>query len=156
VRIAVLAIGCLVGALVLAVMLVPEGEVVTLSTLSPDGVEHETELWVVEGDGVPGAAAGALYLRAHSARAGWLERLRGQPQVELSRDGAERAYLAQVVANPETREGVNRAMARKYGISDRLLAWMADPSGSIPVRLVPDPTRESAAREPTEAHARPQ
>lgn len=154
-RTAVLTIGCLVGALVLGVMIVPEGEVVTLSTLSPDGIEHETELWVVDG-GVAGGDAQDLYLRAHSEGAAWLERLRSQPQVELRRDGAEEAYVAHVLDGPEAREAVNRAMAEKYRVSDRLLAWMVDPMSSIPVRLVPDPTRESAAREPTEAHVRPQ
>jgi hypothetical protein len=156
VRTAVLAIGCLVGALVLGVTLVPEGEVVTLSTFAPDGVEHETQLWVVEGDGLEGAGTGALYLRAHSGRAGWLERLRVKPQVDLLRGGAQRAYVAAVAADDAIRDDVNRAMARKYGFSDRLLGWLLDPGDSIPVRLVPDPARESAAREPTEAHARPQ
>jgi hypothetical protein len=151
-----LAIGCLVGALVLGVALVPEGEVVTLSTFSPDGVEHETQLWVVDGHGLSGEASGDLYLRAHSGSAGWLERIQVKPQVELRRGGEERAYVAAASEDGTTRDHVNRAMARKYGVSDRLLAWLVDPQASIPVRLVPDPTRESAAREPTEAHARPQ
>jgi hypothetical protein len=156
VRTAVLTIGCLIGALVLGVMLVPEGEVVTLSTLSPDGLEHETELWVVDGSELPGGGADGVYLRANSERARWLERLRTQPQVALLRGGAERAYVAQVVTGEVVRASVNHAMAAKYGVSDRLMSWVVDPSASVPVRLVPDPTRESAAREPTEAHVRPQ
>jgi hypothetical protein len=77
VRAAVLTIGIVIGGLVFGVMLVPEGEVATLATLSLDGAEHETELWVVEAASVvPQDGAGALFLRAHSQRAGWLRRLR--------------------------------------------------------------------------------
>jgi hypothetical protein len=155
VRAAVLSIGIVIGALVVGVMLVPEGEVATLATLSADGAEHETEVWVVEGSVLPGGGPGALYLRAHSLRAGWLQRLRGKPQVMLQRDGTAVPYLAEVAEGAEVRDGVNRAMAAKYGVADRLLARVVDPARSIPVRLVPDPTRESAAREPAGAHAAP-
>jgi hypothetical protein len=65
----------------------------------------------------------------------------------LVRDGTAQPYLAEIAESAEVREGVNRAMAAKYGVADRLLAQLLDPARSIPVRLVPDPTRESAARE---------
>jgi hypothetical protein len=156
VRFAVLTIGCLVGALVLGVSLVPEGEVATLATRSSDGLSHETQVWVVEGASLADGAHGEIFLRAHSARAEWLERLRERPRVRLQRDGVERRYRAEVEDDPGLRARVNRAMAKKYGVSDRLLAWIVDPASSVPVRLVPDSSRESAAREPAEPHAPPE
>jgi hypothetical protein len=54
------------------------------------------------------------------------------------------------------REPLNRAMAAKYGVADRLLGLVLDPGSSVPVRLVPDPGRESAARIAPGEHARPQ
>lgn len=151
-----LVIGCAIGALVLAVLLVPEGEVATLSTYTADGRPHETQVWVVEGDAVPGEPDGAVFLRAHSRFAEWLHRLEASPQVELARRGEARAYRAEVPDPAPLREPVNRAMAAKYGVADRLLGFVLDADISVPVRLVPDPTRENAAREKSEGHAAPQ
>jgi hypothetical protein len=146
VRLAVLTIGCVVGALVLGVSLVPEGEVATLATRSADGRSHETQVWVVEGAALADGAHGEVFLRAHSARAEWLERLREHPGVVLQRDGVERRYRADVEDDPGLRARVNRAMAKKYGVSDRLLAWIVDPARSVPVRLVPGPSRETSTQ----------
>jgi hypothetical protein len=152
----VLTIGCVIGLLVTSVMMVPEGEVATLSTVAPDGRDQETQVWVVDGEALPGASSDAVFLRAHSRRAGWLARLEAVPEVELVRDGEARPYRAQVDESASLREPLNRAMAQKYGVADRLLALVVDPAASVPVRLVPDPTRESAARQQPGEHARPQ
>jgi hypothetical protein len=156
VRTAVLTIGCVIGAVVLSVLAVPEGEVATLSTYTPDGRDHETQVWVVDGEALPGATPDAIFLRAHSRRAGWLARLQAAPQVELARDGDAQPYRAEVADPGTLREPLNQAMAAKYGLADRLLAFVVDPAISVPVRLLPDPTRESAARVAPGEHARPQ
>jgi hypothetical protein len=143
VRIAVLVIGVLIGLIVLGVILVPEGEVATLLTFASDGTEHETQVWVVEGNGLPAGESGEVFLRTGS-RARWLARLRAKPQVELERDDERRAYLAVVEESAEVRDRVNEAMAKKYGLPNRLLGSFADARKAVPVRLVPDPTRQPA------------
>jgi hypothetical protein len=143
VRIAVLTIGCAIGALMLGVVLVPEGEVATLSTYESDGTEHETQVWVVEGNGLPKGSPGEVFLRT-GPRARWLARLRAKPEVELERRGEVHSYVAVVEESPEVREGVNEAMAEKYGLSNRLMGAVFDSSHAVPVRLVPDPTRQPA------------
>jgi hypothetical protein len=155
VRTAVLTIGCVIGAFVLSVLAVPEGEVATLSTYAA-GRDHATQVWVVDGEALPGADAEAIFLRANSRSAGWLARLAATPQVDLERGGAVHPYRAELADPGTLREPLNRAMAAKYGVADRLLAFVIDPAASVPVRLVPDPTRESAARVAPGEHARPQ
>ena len=154
-RAAVLTIGCLIGGLVVGVLLVPEGEVATLATVAADGVEYETQVWVVQGDGLPDASAGVVFLRAGSPEASWLERLRARPQVALERGEERRAYLAVPEDDAALRERVNRAMASKYGVSDRLIALVFDRGRSVPIRLVPDPGRQHELSEPAGAHAPP-
>ena len=154
-RAAVLTIGCLIGALVLGVMLVPEGEVATLATVASDGAEYETQVWVVEGNGLPDVAAGVVYLRAGSPDASWLTRLRARPEVALERGEERRAYLAVPEDDAALRERVNQAMAAKYGVSDRLIAYVFDRGSSVPIRLVPDPSRQEGLGEPAGAHAPP-
>jgi hypothetical protein len=155
VRAAVLMIGCLIGGLVFGVMLLPEGEVATLSTVAVDGAEHETQVWVVEGDGLPDGDAGVVFLRAGSPESAWLARLRARPQVALVRGEKRRAYVAVPEEDAALRERVNLAMAEKYGIADRLIALVFDQRKSTPVRLVPDPSRPDEIREAAGAHAPP-
>jgi hypothetical protein len=142
VRVAVLAIGCLIGALVLGVMLLPEGEVATLSTFVKEGAPQETAVWVVEGDGL--GESGELFLRTDPHTA-WLGRVRANPAVELARDGTPRPYLAKPVEDDGLRRRVNQAMAAKYGFADRVISAIFDPAHSVPIRLVPDPERKPAA-----------
>lgn len=143
-RVALLTIGCAIGVLVLGVMLFPEGEIATLSTFGADGTEHETQVWVVEGDGLP-SAAGEVYLRT-GEQTRWLARLRAEPAVVLQRGEERRAYLATSDDSPEMREKVNRAIAEKYGVANLLVERVYDPAKAIAVRLVPDPTRRQPGK----------
>jgi hypothetical protein len=147
VRVAVLAIGCLIGALVIGGILIPEGEVATLSTFPKEGSPQQTAVWVVEGDGL--GESGEVFLRTDPHTA-WLARVRANPAVELARGGESRAYLAKPVEDDGLRRRVNQAMAAKYGVADRVIGAIFDPAHSVPIRLVPDPTRK-----PAEEHAAP-
>jgi hypothetical protein len=155
VRAAALMIGCLIGGLVFGVLLVPEGEVATLSTVAADGAEFETQVWVVEGDGLPGGGEGVVFLRAGSPDASWLARLRARPDVALERGETRLAYRALPEEDAALRERVNRAMAAKYGVSDRLINVVFDRGRSVPIRLVPDPGRQHELREAAGANAPP-
>ena len=141
-RRAVLAIGALVGAVVLAVVAIDlltfqEDEVITLVTFSPNGDAHETPLWIIDSfvdDRVPGE----LWVRAHSPNAEWLARLIAVPRVEIEREDTNLVFLAEpFVVDAELRERVNDAMLEKYGAADQMTAWLADPSRSVPIRLRP-------------------
>lgn len=118
-----------VGALLIGVSLwLDEGEVITLITTGAQGQEFETGLWIVDVGGVP-------YLRAESAGASWLDRIRARPDVELERAGLRALYRAIPLDDAQTREAVNRAMAEKYGQINRALALFRDHSESVPIRL---------------------
>lgn len=137
-RTAMLVIALVVGGLLAAVLLIDEGEVVTLHTVGPDGDRYDTQLWVVE-------EGGELYLRAHYAGAKWLERIRSEPVVELERGDASQKFVAGPVEDPEVRRAVNRAMAAKYGLADRLASSLWNPKKSVPVHL--DRNSASAGRD---------
>ena len=136
-RNALLIIGLLIGGLVAGVMLIDEGELVTLYSWGPDGERYGTQLWVIE-------EAGELYLRAHYPGAKWLARIRDHREVELHRGEASQTFLARPVDDPEVRRAVNRAMAAKYGLADRLASLLWNPEKSVPVHL--DRNHASAQR----------
>lgn len=152
-RWAVLSIGIAIGSVVLAVFavdywLLDEREVATLTTHAADGETFETQVWVVDGEALTDAAvpadsdaAGALFLRAYRPDAAWLKRLAASSAVELQRDGWSRPYRAEPIADDALRARLNAAMASKYGLADRLLASIFDGAVAVPVRLVPDASR---------------
>jgi hypothetical protein len=119
-----------VFALVVGALVLREGEVATLTTLDAAGRPLESELWIVEPEG-------ALFLRAGSEHEHWLEHVRAAPEAVLERAGRERRVRAVPSDDPQVRAAVNRAMAEKYGLLDRLWGALRDPSRSVPVRLDP-------------------
>jgi len=131
-----LALGLFVFVLVAGALLVEEGEIVQLTTHDAALHELETQLWIVDLDG-------AEYLRAGRANARWLERIRVRPEVVLQRGEESVPRLAVPLDDRELRRRVDAAMARKYGLSDRLFRLLRDAKGSVPVRL--DPVKDPAA-----------
>jgi hypothetical protein len=112
------------------------GEKVRVYTRRPDGPPRESILWLVEREG-------HAWLRAGRPDADWLERIHGEPRVEVARNGRRRAYRAVPVEAPDVRAAVNEAMARKYGLADRLVRWLVGVDHAVPVRL--DPLEEDGA-----------
>ena len=129
----------------LAILLASElgGEVVTLTTRDEGGAERTTHLWVVDHQGF-------AWLRAGNPRSGWLSRLRRDPRVRLSRGGVSASYIAE--PDPAQRTAVERLMAEKYGLPDRLIGVVRSIGGekSVPVRLIPSasPPERRAPRAP--------
>ena len=122
--------GLVVATVVLAAICVEEGEVATLVTF--DSREHaiDTDLWIVDvGD--------RTYVRAADSETDWLERLLARPEVELRRHGMVSRVRGVPSDDPAVREAVNRAMRRKYGAVDRVVAWVRDRSRCVPVWLAP-------------------
>lgn len=109
---------------------VDEGEVATLVTFDSRENAFDTDLWIVN--------IGSLtYVRASDPGSDWLERLLARPEARLQRDGMVSRVRGVPSDDPAVREAVNRAMRRKYGGVDRVLAWARDHSRCVPVWLEP-------------------
>ena len=107
------------------------GEKVELETLDERGTSFFTTLWVVEFHEEP-------WLRADDPEATWLQRLRGDPQVFLIRDGERREYRAEV--SDEDASRINEAMLEKYAWADQVVSLIHDPEAVVAIRLV-EPSR---------------
>jgi len=106
------------------------GEVVILRTVTDDGKERETHLWIVDD-------AGFAWLRAGQPKSRWFQRLLASPKVELVRAGETRAYRANVVGTPAAREHINQLMAEKYGFAETIISLIHDEAEVTPMRLEP-------------------
>jgi hypothetical protein len=106
------------------------GEVVVLETQDAAGT-HATRVWVVDD-------AGFAWLRTGDAKAGWLVRIRANPEIAVTRGGERRAYRAVLVEDAATRDRINALTLEKYGLAEEILrAMMMDPAGATPIRLEP-------------------
>ena len=137
-RKSLLTVAALIGVIVLAALMIDEGETVVLITSDAEGRPHETMLWVVEVEGTP-------YLRG-GREAGWLARLRREPNVELERAGHLGSWRASPAEDGAILRSVNEAMALKYGFADRMLHLFADPEASVPIRLDRAPDAETRSQ----------
>lgn len=116
--------------LVLAVQYVASesGEVVTVVTTDAGGRRHETRIWIVD-------HGGAQWIRTGSADSQWMARIRVNPEIEITRNGETRRYLA--VPMPEARETVNALMAEKYGWGDQVIGLLISRDAAQVMRLDP-------------------
>ena len=104
------------------------GEVVELHTVDASGDFHSTSLWIVD-------EGGYSYLRAGDRAASWFSNIERQPVVDIERGGEMMRFTA--VPVPRQTSEIDALMARDYGLADRLVAMMRDPSKSVAIRLVP-------------------
>ncbi len=127
-----LILGCLLAVVAIGSGWIDEGEVVELTTYDARAHEHQTDLWIVDIDGKP-------YLRADLPGAEWLARLRANPEAKLRRDGTHERVRAAPVDDPAVRSAVDRAMAAKYGLVDRIVGAIRDDDRTVSVLLEPIP-----------------
>ena len=128
----------IVAAFVVGSIAIDEGEVVHLWTFDGEGREHESDLWIVDVDGVS-------FLRANGPDARWFVRLQANPNVRVEREGSSFAYEAVPLSGAPEKERIDRAMAEKYGFPEELWTWMTRAGETIPIRLEP---REPEAGSP--------
>jgi hypothetical protein len=107
--------------------LADRGEVAILKSRSGNQFWIGTRLWVVEVDG-------AIYVRGPN-HSGWVERVRADPEVWLTRGEATAQYHAATSADAGSLATVERAIAEKYGVTERWLDRLFDGSDPIAVRL---------------------
>ena len=124
----ILGLALLVVAFVGAIALASElgGEVVVITTIDERDVPFETSLWIVEYRGSP-------YLRAGDRESAWVQRLKRNGELEMRRRGETATYRA--VPDPASTETINGLMARDYGLADRLIGLVRDPSKTLALRL---------------------
>ena len=84
-------------------------------------------LWVVEDHQ-------SLWIRAETRRRLWLDLLRDNPLVELTRSGRMVTYRASPIDEPETKAYVDSMFRKKYGRADQLRG-MVMPRDTVPIRL---------------------
>ena len=127
----------ILGWVVLAVVVVfglqlvasESGEVVVLRTFS-NGETQETRLWVVDDRGLS-------WLRSGSPEAGWYQRLRENPDVQVERDSQRHEYRAFPVEGGPAVDRINALMLEKYGWAEDLIGFMFDRSDAVAIRLDP-------------------
>jgi len=84
-------------------------------------------LWVVED-------AQSLWIRAESRRRLWLDLLRDNPLVELTRSGQTISYRANPFDDPDSQAYVDGMFREKYGRADQLRGLVL-PRDTVPIRL---------------------
>jgi hypothetical protein len=91
------------------------GEVVALETFDVRGRRLETSVWIVQ-------MQGDLWLRASDPKSAWLQRIRTEPAVFVTRRGKRTAYQTEIFEDYAS--WINRAMREKYGWADQLISTM--------------------------------
>jgi len=103
------------------------GETVQLETLDERGASFFTTLWVVDLHGQP-------WIRSGDPEAAWLQRLKTNPQVFLTRGDQRMPYRAEVSDGDAHR--INEAMREKYAEADQLVSLIHEPEAVVAIRLI--------------------
>lgn len=139
VRGGMLAVGCLTAAILFAVTIPDKGEVVRLTTRDAEGQERDTDLWIAE-------VEGEVYFRAASPRVNWLARLESSDRSYLEREGRMIEIETEVEHDLKLQALLNRAMAQKYGLADRIWGSVRS-SNSVAIRIRPVVSHETVAQQ---------
>lgn len=102
-------------------------EVVVLRTFGTGHVEHYASLWVIEDDQ-------HIWVRADNRERRWLEHVRANPRVEMSRGGRTNSYLARFFDDADARAYLDSRIRQKYGFADWLREQIDD-RDTLPIRL---------------------
>jgi len=105
------------------------GEVVVLRTFAGDDA-RQTRLWIVDDRGVS-------WLRSGSPDAGWYQRLRANPEIQIERGTDLYEYQAFPVESGPSVDHVNMLMFQKYGWAEAYIGLFIDRSRSVAIRLDP-------------------
>jgi hypothetical protein len=105
------------------------GEVVVLRTFV-GGAPQETRVWIVDDRGVS-------WLRAGRPEAGWYQRVRQDPDIQIERGSELYEYRAFPVESGPSVDHVNMLMFQKYGWAEDYIGLFIDRSRSVAIRLDP-------------------
>ncbi len=104
------------------------GEVATLYTTDGVGKTYTARIWVID-------HGHEVWIRSLDPTSAWLDRLVGQPEVQLQRGGGLIAYRATPLTNRRAR--INALMAERYGWAEWILSRIEDRDDVVPVYLEP-------------------
>ncbi|HEY8518364.1 MAG TPA: nitroreductase/quinone reductase family protein [Candidatus Binatia bacterium] len=136
---ALLVLFLLVAAFAAVTLVALEGnEVAVMRTTADDGSARETRVWVAEHDG-------ALWVEAATPERAFYRDLLARPEIEIVRGDAVLPVLARPQPGAEGHALIRSLLAAKYGWADWWVGLLQDTSGSIAVRLDPDPARAGEA-----------
>jgi len=76
----------------------------------------------------------SLWIRAENRRRLWLDLLRDDPLVPLTRSGQTISYRPTPFDDPDSQAYVDRMFREKYGRPDQLRGWVM-PRDTVPIRL---------------------
>jgi hypothetical protein len=102
-------------------------ETAVLHTPDVHNWDTYTTLWVVEDDQ-------SVWIRAESRDRLWLDFLRGNPHIELRRNGRTASYRASLQDTERVRAHVDPIFREKYGLADQLRELVTGRE-TIPIRL---------------------
>lgn len=100
--------------------------VAIVETRAPDGTARRTHVWSVEHDG-------ATWLEAGKPENPWFADVRRDPRLRITRDGATRDAVAEVV--PEASPAIRAALRARYGWRDAWVQMLVDANRASAVRL---------------------
>jgi len=102
------------------------GETVELETIDVFGRTFPTTVWIVD-------AYGDTWIRADDPESVWLQRIRINPVVYVTRKGVKAEYSAEVIEG--FTKQINEAMREKYGRADEIVAPLHDRDEAVAIRL---------------------
>jgi hypothetical protein len=103
------------------------GEVVEIETVDVFGRSFSTSVWIVD-------LYSDTWIRANDPDAVWLQRLRINPSIKLTRNGVAAPFEAEVV--DDFAERINEGMREKYGSADAIMAPLRNDDEVVVIRLV--------------------
>lgn len=130
VKVALAAVGVLVGFVLITLVALEGPEVVVLYTATSNGPPRPTRVWIADHDG-------AQWIEAASPHREFYRDLLANPDVDLVRNGERASYRAVALGGREGHELIRRLLREKYGWADVWIGMLADTSHSIAVRLEP-------------------
>lgn len=108
------------------------GGVAILETRAADGALRSTHVWFAEPNG-------ELWLEAGTPENPWYLDILRDPLVSFSAPGRSGRYVALPAEDSAAHEEIRSNLREKYGLRDRWVALLFDPSRSVAVQLVSQP-----------------
>ncbi len=106
------------------------GGIAVVETHAPSGSTRSTHVWYVELDG-------ETWLEAGTPDNPWFKDVARDPVLTFTADGRSGRYRAEPLPGPDAHARVRSLLRQKYGLRDRWVGLLVDPSHSVAVRLVP-------------------
>lgn len=139
-----IAIGSLLGFVILTWLALEAGGVAIVETEAADGSTRSTHVWFAMPDE-------EIWIEAGTPENGWYVDIQNRAALTLSTDEAKLSgdYLAEPLPGDASHQRIRALLREKYGLRDWWIALLFDTSHSVAVRLTPiSPSPSSTPTEP--------